>query len=75
MVDPGAGTWPGLGFALFAVLEHGSYFHVQLMYDNAGDLRYLRRHGLRRAHLARDLDALARRAVPSRRRTFDRAGS
>jgi protein-S-isoprenylcysteine O-methyltransferase Ste14 len=53
--DPGAGTLPGLGFALFAVLEYVNYFHVQLMYDNAEDLRYLRTHGLRRAHLARDL--------------------
>ena len=53
--DPGAGNLPGLGFALFAVLEYVNYFHIQLMYDNAEDLRYLRTHGLRRAHLARDL--------------------
>lgn len=53
--DPGAETWPGLGFGLFAVLEHVNYFHIQLMYDTAADLRYLRSHGLRRAHLARDL--------------------
>ncbi|MFI6800060.1 hypothetical protein [Streptosporangium canum] len=55
MIDPGAGSWPGLGFGLFAVLEHVNYFHVQLMYDTAEDLRYLRSRGLRRAHLARDL--------------------
>lgn len=53
--DPGSATIPGLAFALFAVLEHVNYFHTQLMYDNREDLRYLRRHGLRRAHLARDL--------------------
>ena len=53
--DPGATTWPGLVFGLFAVLEYVNYFHVQLMYDNAEDLSYLRTHGLRRAHLARDL--------------------
>ncbi|XRQ08987.1 hypothetical protein ACN3XK_72990 [Actinomadura welshii] len=52
---PGAGSWPGLGFGLFAVLEYVNYFHVQLMYDTAEDLRYLRSQGLRRAHLARDL--------------------
>ncbi|MER5419055.1 hypothetical protein [Streptosporangium roseum] len=55
VTDPGAGSWPGLGFGLFAVLEHVNYFHVQLMYDTAEDLRYLRSRGLRRAHLARDL--------------------
>ncbi|MEU4830722.1 hypothetical protein [Streptosporangium sp. NPDC023615] len=55
VVDPGIGSWPGLGFGLFAVLEHVNYFHVQLMYDTAEDLRHLRSHGLRRAHLARDL--------------------
>ncbi|WP_058043760.1 hypothetical protein [Streptomyces roseifaciens] len=51
----GSGSWPGLAFALFAVLEHVNYFHTQLMYDTDEDLRYLRKHGLRRAHLARDL--------------------
>ncbi|WP_245793806.1 hypothetical protein [Streptomyces pini] len=55
--DPGSGTWPGLGFALFAVLEHVNYFHLQLMYDTAADLRMLRRHGPRRSHLSRDLAA------------------
>ncbi|MFI6900594.1 hypothetical protein ACIBKY_05005 [Nonomuraea sp. NPDC050394] len=55
VTDPGAGSWPGLAFGLFAVLEHVNYFHVQLMYDTAEDLRHLRAHGLRRAHLARDL--------------------
>lgn len=53
--DPGRGTWPGLGFAAFAVLEHVNYFHVQLMYDTSADLRRLRSAGLRRSHLARDL--------------------
>ncbi len=61
--DAGAGSWVGLGFAVFAVLEHVNYFHTQLMYDNAADLRSLRRHGLLRAHLARDL-ALAGRGPP-----------
>ncbi|MEU2515008.1 hypothetical protein [Streptomyces syringium] len=54
--DPGSGSVPGLCFALFAVLEHVNYFHTQLMYDTAEDLRDLRRNGLRRAHLARDLE-------------------
>ncbi|MCD0452564.1 hypothetical protein LO762_25765 [Actinocorallia sp. API 0066] len=56
VTDPGAGSWPGMAFGLFAVLEHVNYFHVQLMYDTAADRRHLRSHGLRRAHLARDLD-------------------
>lgn len=56
VTDPGVGTVPGLGFALFALLEHINYFHTQLMYDNARDLRRLFRQGLRRAHLARDLE-------------------
>ncbi|GGR05534.1 hypothetical protein WEB32_12275 [Streptomyces netropsis] len=60
--DPGAGSWPGLGFALFAVLEHVNYFHTQLMYDTAEDRRNLRENGLRRAHLARDLDRAKGRA-------------
>ncbi|MQA82308.1 MAG: hypothetical protein GEV10_28245 [Streptosporangiales bacterium] len=55
VADPGAGSIPGLVFALVAVLEYVNYFHVQLMYDNADDLRYLFTRGLRRAHLARDL--------------------
>jgi hypothetical protein len=66
VVDPGAGSWPGLGFGLFAVLEQVNYFHVQLMYDTAEDLRYLRSHGLRRAHLARDLAVQARTRSLSR---------
>lgn len=53
--DPGAANLLGLGFALFAVLEHVNYFHIQLMYDSAEDLRSLFTRGLRRAHLARDL--------------------
>ncbi|MDT0347615.1 hypothetical protein [Streptomyces litchfieldiae] len=52
---PGRESWPGLGFALFAVVEQVNYFHWQLMYDTRRDLRHLRMHGLRRAHLARDL--------------------
>lgn len=53
--DAGAPTVPGLVFALVAVLEYVNYFHIQLMYDTAADLRYLVTHGPRRAHLARDL--------------------
>ncbi len=63
VTDPGRGTWPGLGFAAFAVLEHVNYFHVQLMHDTAADLRRLRSVGPRRSHLARDL----RRAGRERR--------
>ncbi|MFD8526479.1 hypothetical protein ACFV0L_03620 [Streptosporangium canum] len=66
VVDPGTGSWPGLGFGLFAVLEQVNYFHVQLMYDTAEDLRYLRSRGLRRAHLARDLAVQARTRCLSR---------
>lgn len=54
--EPGAGTIPGLAFAVFACLEYVNYFHVQLMYDTRADLGHLFRHGFRRAHLARDLD-------------------
>ncbi len=57
--DPGRASWPGLGFALFAVLEHINYFHTQLMYDTRADLRRLFRSGLQRAHLARDLRSTA----------------
>lgn len=53
---PGAATFPGLGFALFAVLEQVNYFHTQLSYDNAAELRRLAANGLRRAHLAVDLE-------------------
>lgn len=53
--DPGAGSIPGLCFAVFAVLEYVNYFHVQLMYDNAADLCRLRKAGLQRSHLSRDL--------------------
>lgn len=52
---PGTGSWPGLVFAVVAALEYVNYFHTQLMYDTAADLRHLRAHGPRRAHLARDL--------------------
>ncbi|GAB7040692.1 MULTISPECIES: hypothetical protein [Catenuloplanes] len=55
LVTAGTRAWPGLFFAVFAVLEHVNYFHVQLMHDTRADLRRLTRHGLRRSHLARDL--------------------
>jgi len=43
---------------LFAVLEYINYFHRQLMYDSAADLRWLRRHRRAKvAWLARDLMA------------------
>lgn len=60
ITDPGRSSWPGLGFALFAALEHLNYFHVQLAHDTRADLHRLRRHGLHRSHLSRDL---ARRRV------------
>ncbi|SDD76770.1 hypothetical protein SAMN05216270_107140 [Glycomyces harbinensis] len=53
---PGAATYLGLGFAVFAVLEYVNYFYTQLSYDNIADLRYLTARGLRRAHLAIDLE-------------------
>lgn len=41
---------------LFALAEYINYYHIQLMYDSANDLRYLARHRrLRRSHLAMDL--------------------
>ncbi|MGH3648009.1 MAG: hypothetical protein ACRDTM_12640 [Micromonosporaceae bacterium] len=58
---PGLASWPGLGFALFAVLEHVNCFHVQLMHATTADLRRLRSGGLRRSHLARDLKRPSRR--------------
>ncbi|GIG68044.1 hypothetical protein [Phytomonospora endophytica] len=64
---PGRGSLPGLAFALFAWLEQINYFHVQLMYDNAADLRRFRAHGFRRGPLARNL-ARERRSGPSRQR-------
>ncbi|GEK20350.1 hypothetical protein [Cellulomonas xylanilytica] len=45
----------GLVFWVLAVLEHVNYFHTQLMYDNATDLRRLRTSGLQRAHLGLDI--------------------
>jgi hypothetical protein len=54
-MDPGRTSWPGLAFALVAVLEHVNYFHVQLMHDTPADLRRLRSVGLRASHLARDI--------------------
>ncbi|WP_211215857.1 hypothetical protein [Catelliglobosispora koreensis] len=53
--EPGRGSYLGVGLALFAVLEHINYFHVQLMHDTRADLRRLFSTGLRRSHLARDL--------------------
>lgn len=53
--DPGRDSWPGLVFALVAVLEYVNYFHVQLMHDTVADLRRLMATGPRRSHLARDL--------------------
>jgi hypothetical protein len=42
--------------AAFAGIEYINYYHRQLMYDNARDLRWLLQHKrLRRAHLAKDL--------------------
>lgn len=61
---PGSATIPGLAFALFAVLEHVNYFHVQLSYDTREDLRRLFTRGPRRSHLSRDL-ASGRPARPS----------
>ncbi|MFC5724192.1 hypothetical protein ACFP1Z_28945 [Streptomyces gamaensis] len=49
------GSIPGLALALSAVSEHVNYFHVQLKCGSTEDLRRLRKNGLRRAHLARDL--------------------
>lgn len=63
---PGSTSWPGLAFALFAVLEHVNYFHVQLMHDTPADLRRLRSVGLRASHLARDI---ARPAIDTRSAT------
>lgn len=41
---------------VFAVLEHINYYHMQLMYDNRYDLRYLLRHKkLKEASLRKDL--------------------
>lgn len=51
--DPGARSWPGLLFALFATVEHINYFHLQL--GSAADLRRLLGGQLRSSHLAKDL--------------------
>jgi hypothetical protein len=53
--DPGRNSWLGLGFALFAVLEHVNYFHIQLMHSSRADLRRLGATGLHRSHLSTDL--------------------
>jgi hypothetical protein len=50
---PGRGSW--LGFALFAVLEHVNYFHLQLMHATRADLCRLLATGLHRSHLATGL--------------------
>jgi hypothetical protein len=48
-------AWSGALF-VFAVLEHVNYYHRQLMYDNAHDVRaLLKRRRLRRAALGTDL--------------------
>ncbi|MEV4627526.1 hypothetical protein AB0J90_14670 [Micromonospora sp. NPDC049523] len=59
--SPGLGSWPGLGYGLFAIIEHVNYFHLQLSYDRLTDLRRLRAFGLRRSHLSRDLDQPTKR--------------
>ncbi len=46
----------GGAFMLLAILEYVNYYVVQLSYDNAADLRYLRRHRkLKRAVMVREL--------------------
>ena len=62
-----AGTWTpqritAIGMTVLCVLEYINYYHVQLQYfDNAADFHaLLRTRRLKRAHLARDLDALRR---------------
>jgi hypothetical protein len=60
VADPGRASWPGLAFALFAVIEHVNYFYIQLMHDTVADLRRLRSVGLRPSHLARDIARAAR---------------
>lgn len=53
---PGAQSWPGLAFAVFAVAEHVNYFHIQLSHQSRADLRRLvRTLRLPKAHLAKDL--------------------
>lgn len=51
--EPGARSWPGLLFALFATVEHINYFHLQL--GSAADLPRLLAGRLRPSHLAEDL--------------------
>lgn len=51
----GSSDWP-LALLLYAlaVAEYVNYFHVQLMYDNASDLAYVRQHRrLKRGLIAR----------------------
>lgn len=44
---------------VFALLEYVNYFHVQLSYDNASDIRYLQQHKrLKVASLKRDFKRL-----------------
>lgn len=54
-VSPSRASIPGAVFLVVAVLEYVNYFHLQLMHDTPGDLSRLRRTGLRKSHLARDL--------------------
>lgn len=45
-----------VGLLISALLEQVNYFHVQLMVDNASDVRWLMRNGrLKEASLAKDL--------------------
>jgi uncharacterized membrane protein len=59
-----APTIAALGLAVLAVLEYVNYYHVQLQnFDHAPDLkRLLATRRLRKAHLARELAALQRKA-------------
>lgn len=46
---------PGAAFFLLAFAEQVNYFYCQLMYDNRNDVDWLRKKGLKRSHLSRDL--------------------
>lgn len=61
-VAPSRGTIPGFVFFVVAVAEYVNYFHIQLMHDTPGDMNRLRRAGLRKSHLARDLSRHAAQA-------------
>jgi membrane protein implicated in regulation of membrane protease activity len=54
--DGGFVPWFAAAVWLFAVAEYVNYFHLQLSYQNAADLRRLVRRGrLVPAHLGREL--------------------